>query len=199
MEPSVFTKLDASAQKAVLEDLKARAVSAGPTATTNKAKYKAAEKEIQKALDNPGALPNLNTIEIVTGRFGNETEWARLHEAGKKALYEKLKKEEARWEIISRTLDRIAVLHNPDQVAGGTGEIPPVPIPPGGEASVAEWEAYLDKLRPLLGAKRINSSIGASWPTRVDELYKHVAATYARAAWPIWKLQVDLQAVEESG
>ena len=73
---------------------------------------------------------------------------ARPTMAGIEALRQRLVTEDSRWSLISRTIDRLVVLHNPDQVAGGPGEIPNVPIPPAGH-TLEQWNQYFDQLSPF--------------------------------------------------
>ena len=59
-----------------------------------------------------------------------------------------------------------AILHNPDQVAGGKGNIPDfeqVPAPGEEDFDEDKWEAYQKKLEKFIGSSKVNSTIGGQW------------------------------------
>ncbi|HET6232745.1 MAG TPA: DUF4157 domain-containing protein [Longimicrobiaceae bacterium] len=197
MDATMLRALDHSARDAVLTQLRERASTSEATATTKKTQYQAAIAEIDAARA-AGRPVNRGLVEVVAGRYGNETEWRDLHSAGIEALYERLQRLDARWAIISRTLSRLAVLHNPDQVAGGPGEIPPIRIPPTSD-DVEAWEQYMSDLEAVIGAARVNSSIGSNWGHKMPDIYTDITGRYPQPGWPIWRLNFNLQAVQSAG
>lgn len=91
-----------------------------------------------------------------------------------------------------------AILHNPDQVAGGHGtvaDLTPVkkPTPPTNPADVAEvakfqadqkaWEDYKEKLSKFVGHSWINSIIGGSWGARMLTIKKELTGISRGTYW----------------
>ena len=197
-DEGLLKMLDADARSAALDELRKRANEALPVASTNRARYQAAIDEIDAARAE-GRRPNRDMLRVVTGRWGDEASWREIHEEGIRRLYERLKQEDGRWAAIAGSVEKLAVLHNPDQVAGGPGEIPEIPPPPM-DADDPRWPSYLDKLEAVVGASRVNSSIGALWRTRVDTVYSEVTSSqnYPAMSRPIWRLNLRLSAVEKA-
>lgn len=196
MNEDDYNKLDKSARQAVLEVLNERAKEAAETARTKEKQYLAAMKEIKAALA-ADRVPKASAIEVVTGRFGDETAWREKHREGLEALYDRFVEGDKRWKKIAKDTGYMAVLHNPDQVAGGPGEIPEIDIPPSSDDEAA-WEAYLDKLTQFIGAKRVNSAIGSAWGRKIDDVYKSVTGAYKQPGWPIWRLNFKFNTAEKS-
>src|SRR5262249_51430389 len=110
----------------------------------------------------------LSKAAKVVGRSGQEAEFARLHAEG---IKEVVAEREATkyWHGLKHWQGtRYALLHNPDQVAGGHGtidDLTPVkkPIPPDASANAADqqkyqddlkvWEKYKDELSKFIGQK----------------------------------------------
>jgi hypothetical protein len=198
MNEDDYIELDRSARNAVLEQLNERAQQAAATARQKEPLYRAAISEINAAMA-ADRVPDRGIIEIVTGRFGNEAAWRQAHREGIEALHARLLAEDSRWKQISRDASRLAVLHNPDQVAGGPGDIPDIDIPPPDtDRDSEEWDVYLDRLMQYIGASRVNSAIGSGWGHKIDDVYREVTGEYQQPGWPIWRLNFKLDAVEGS-
>ena len=141
------------------------------------------------------------------GRDGDEKDWAADHKGGKQAIVKQVLQLGGtikEWEgIVEKTKD-LAVLHDPDQIAGGHGEVPTFPIveePTGPDVTAdnrAAWLDYLSKVKSKLGVTKINSSLGSQWKTRIDELYSKVITDpeNPQAAYGIRKLNLELRPAE---
>ena len=197
-DETLLEMMDAHARQAVLGELRERATRALPVARTNRAQYQAAIDEIDAARAE-SRPPDRDILRVVTGRWGDEASWREIHAEGIRRLYERLKQEDQRWAAIAGSLERLAVLHNPDQVAGGPGEIPEIAPPPTDPAD-PRWPYYLDQLEAVVGASRVNSSIGALWRTNVNIVYTAVTSdeNYPPMSWPIWQLNLRLSAAEKA-
>jgi hypothetical protein len=64
--------------------------------------------------------------------------------------------------VVAYTKD-IAVLHNPDQVAGGYDRFPKLKMPRGPVANTPEWRYFFNRLFDCIGLSVVNSQIGFQW------------------------------------
>ncbi len=144
-----------------------------------------------------------------SARYDNVEEWKRRHAAAIKAIEADtafLK----RWEGLERNLKvSLALLHDPDQVAGGKGlfnldEFQVVSEPePGAPADVVQkWNDYITQVKGRLGPQYVNQRIGGfpgkgekpdGWPAHLNELKSYVTGNYPEAAYFIWQLSVALR------
>ena len=140
------------------------------------------------------------------GRDGNEGAWAAKHKAAKEELVKRVLKMDgtiAEWEGIVKSTGDLAVLHNPDQICGGEGDIEPFPVvkePTGADDTAdnrKDWEAYLERVKSHFGVLDINSSLGSQWKTEIGTLYTNVTSDpdNPEAAYGIRKLNVHLKPV----
>lgn len=140
------------------------------------------------------------------GRDGNEGAWAAKHKAAKEELVKRVLKMDgtiAEWEGIVKSTGDLAVLHNPDQICGGEGDIEAFPVvkePTGADDTAdnrKEWEAYLERVKSHFGVLDINSSLGSQWKTEIGTLYTNVTSDpdNPQAAYAIRKLNVHLKPV----
>jgi hypothetical protein len=116
------------------------------------------------------------------GREDGQSAWADKHRKAKEAIIRLIQQNDplvADWTGIVKETGDLAVLHDPDQIAGGHGDIDPLPVvkeptDPNDTDGHKEWRAYLAKVKSHLGVKDINSSLGSQWKTRITELYNAV-------------------------
>jgi hypothetical protein len=165
--------------------------------------------EIQGYID---ALPQISTglsggkmdtgaMKGAGGREDGQAAWARKHKAAKEALVKLISQNDglvAEWKDIVEKVGDLAVLHDPDQIAGGHGDIPPLPVVsaagPGDADGHAAWRKYLADVKAHLGVLDVNSSLGSQWKNSVEGLYKAVLADpdVCQEAYGILKLKVKL-------
>jgi hypothetical protein len=150
----------------------------------------------------------LSKAAKVVGRSGQEEEFQRLHAEGIRELSEdeQVKK---RWEglkVWGKT--NYALLHNPDQVAGGHGTIadltpvkqPTKPTTPNEadekkyQEDLKAWEKYKADLSKFVGQKWINSIIGGGWGSKIPSLRQEItkAANYTAPTFGLWLMHFKL-------
>jgi hypothetical protein len=151
---------------------------------------KEVEAEIQGYID---ALPEIATgqaggsvdptkLQGPGGREDGQSAWADKHRKAKEALVRLVQKNDplvAEWVGIVKETGDLAVLHDPDQIAGGQGDIDPLPVvkeptDPNDTDGHKEWRDYLAKVKSHLGVLDINSSLGSQWKDRITNLYNSV-------------------------
>lgn len=163
------------------------------------------------ATDDTQLQPALASAEVseFSARYDNVEEWKRLH----KEAIETIEADTAlmqQWEGLTTTLKvSLALLHNPDQVAGGKGlfdlsALQPVAKPgPGADAShVQRWNDYLQRVKDHLGPQYVNGRLGGfpgkgerpdGWPAHLGELKLHVTNHHPQTAHYIWRMSVSLR------
>jgi hypothetical protein len=148
------------------------------------------EAEIQGYID---ALPEITTgqaggvmdptkMQGAGGREDGQAAWADKHRKAKEAIVKLIQKNDplvAEWVGIVKETGDLAVLHDPDQIAGGHGDIEAMPVvkePTDANDTDGHqaWREYLAKVKSHLGVRDINSSLGSQWKTRIAELYNKV-------------------------
>lgn len=211
MDESLFEMLDESARVAVLRSLRDRGYSEIKTRIYSPARGRSGVRKRRRnyVQELGNIVPNLhkqerNGDEIIQieehrflrteeikqtrGRFGNEDVWREKHLDGIKELAK-----DPRWSELVKSSSDLPVLHNPDQVAGGFGQIPDIGDAPN--QGTPEWEEYLQKLRQYVGPGKVNSYIGwRFWPRVIMELQNQVISGYPQEAWAIWRMNVELNA-----
>jgi hypothetical protein len=145
---------------------------------------------------------------MVVGRSGQEQEFQRLHAEGIHEVAED-DKTKARWAgLHTWGKSQYALLHNPDQVAGGHGTIAsltPVkkPTPPATpneadqkryEEDLKAWEKYKADLGKFVGQKWINSIIGGGWGSKIPSLRVEItkASNYNAPVYGLWLMHFKL-------
>jgi len=116
------------------------------------------------------------------GRENGQAAWAAKHKKAKEALVKLIEKNDplvAEWVGIVKETGDLAVLHDPDQIAGGNGDILPLPVvkeptDPNDTDGHELWRKYLTDVKAHLGVKDINGSLGSQWKTRISTLYTAV-------------------------
>ncbi len=192
-------KLQARKQK-VEAALQALQASAGATSEAMKAALKQAvdaakdvtsvSAEIQGYLDaseqvaaaDAGSAVDPKKMAGAGGREDGQAAWANKHRKAKAALVKLLEKDDplvADWQDIVKKVGDLAVLHDPDQIAGGHGDIPALPVikepkTPSDSDGHEAWREYLAKVKSHLGVLDINSSLGSQWKTRIEKLHADV-------------------------
>jgi hypothetical protein len=148
----------------------------------------------------------LSKAAKMVGRSGQEKAFQAAHaEAIKKVAGDKAKAAGwKKWGVKAKSGH--ALLHNPDQVAGGHGAIDSLaplkkPARPGANASDAEWEKfdqaqdkYLEDLSKYVGHSVVNSVIGAGWANKIPELKLEVTKpdNYTAPIYGLWLLRFKL-------
>jgi hypothetical protein len=102
----------------------------------------------------------------ILGRMENEKS------ARKKAedALEDLRKSVKEWRTLAKTGSDLAILHNPDQVAGGYDEWSAMPKVPDDPTDAKAWEKYLSGLKKFFGPKNVNERIGTQWSAKIKEV-----------------------------
>jgi len=86
----------------------------------------------------------------------------------------------------------LAILHRPDQVAGGYDRFEKFEPPPEGEKS-PDWQKYLAKLKKMFGPADVNSNIGREWSKRIKSVVEDVKQkVVTHEAQPIHKLNLKI-------
>ena len=153
-------------------------------------------------------LATLSARARVTGRSGQEEEFQKLHAEGIQELTadEDLVK---RWKGIKTWgSSNYALLHNPDQVAGGHGtiaDLTPVkkPVKPKApteadrnqyQSDLEAWEKYKADLTKYVGQKQINSIIGGGWGKKIVEVKSNYinGANYTSPTFGLWFMDFKL-------
>jgi Domain of unknown function (DUF4157)/Novel toxin 15 len=133
------------------------------------------------AADSGGAM-DPKKMAGAGGRENGQAAWANKHRKAKAALVKLIKQNDplvADWQGIVDEVGKLAVLHDPDQIAGGQGEIPALPVikeprSPSDSDGHEAWREYLAKVKSHLGVLDINSSLGAQWKNHIEKLYTDV-------------------------
>jgi putative RNase toxin 15 of polymorphic toxin system len=102
------------------------------------------------------------------------------------------------WTGIVKEVGDLAVLHDPDQIAGGHGDIAPLPVvkeptDPNDSDGHASWRSYLAAVKSHLGVKDINGSLGSQWKQRIADLYNEITtdADCPQEAYPLRKVNAQ--------
>jgi hypothetical protein len=137
---------------------------------------KSTEAEIQGYIDagpeiavgQAGQKMDPSKLKGGGGREDGQTAWANKHKKAKAAIIKLIEQNDPLvqdWVGIVKEVGDLAVLHDPDQIAGGRGDIDPLPVvkepkDANDTDGHAAWRDYLTKVKSHLGVKDINGSIG---------------------------------------
>jgi hypothetical protein len=137
-----------------------------------------------------GEDPEIMQLKII-GRQGHE----RKVRDAVFAQLEKLRLSQANWSLLAGDASKLAILHRPDQVAGGYDRFEPLPPMPTNPTDDAGWKIYLNALKKMVGPQVVNKQIGEQWK---DQIYKVALpdvrkAVPANEAYPIHLLNFLLQ------
>jgi hypothetical protein len=149
---------------------------------------------------------NLSNAARMVGRSGEERIFNSIHkdEIDLLAQEKSDKNKWGAWGAKGKSLH--ALLHNPDQVAGGHGAIDPTstvkkPVRPAESASDAEWakynaehDAYKAALSKFVGNSWVNSIIGSGWGNKIPGLKAEItsAENYNPPVYALWMLNLKL-------
>ena len=101
----------------------------------------------------------------------------------------------AEWEGLANEAGDLAILHRPDQVAGGYDRFPLLQRPPGDDVNTPAWREYLANLRRLFGPADVNSTIGREWSRQVNGVFAKIRSqVVTQEAQPINRLNLRLSA-----
>jgi hypothetical protein len=96
------------------------------------------------------------------------------------------------WQELGNDASKLAVLHRPDQVAGGYDEFPVLVRPEEGE-NRPDWRKYLAALHKMFGRADVNSKIGSEWSRRITGAFTSVKSqVVTHEAQPINRLNLRL-------
>jgi hypothetical protein len=199
-------QLDPQARRACAEELRARCeehIAHGGRAT---ARLQAAADKLDEFLAGTGPWPDAELEGLegvgVLGRRGGEDDergFRAAHRDGIAALVTRLRAAGQAWNLTLSESGRFkeAILHNPDQIAGGVYQLPvfpAVPSPPvnGTQAEKDAYEAYLTRLKSYVGALPVNSSIGSQWKDKVQQAGIDVAAALPAPPRPIFTMNLNM-------
>jgi hypothetical protein len=144
----------------------------------------------------------------LVGRSGQEAEFRGLHEEGIKEVEAVFVNSKA-WENLYKWGgSTYALLHNPDQIAGGHGTIadfaplkkPTLPAHPNEadqkqyDQDLAAWKKYAEELSKFVGHKWINSIIGGGWGAKIPSLKADITndANYNAPLYGLWQINFKL-------
>jgi hypothetical protein len=101
------------------------------------------------------------------------------------------------WSELAKTGSDLAILHRPDQVAGGYDRFDPLPIPPGNaDYTDPRWKQYYADLRKLFGPKVVNELIGTQWKGQIEKVVAPLRQAIGVAiAYPIHRMNLALRVV----
>jgi hypothetical protein len=99
------------------------------------------------------------------------------------------------WSELAKIGSDLAILHRPDQVAGGYDFFDALPIPPGNaDFRDPRWKAYYAALRKLFGPKVVNELIGTQWKGQIEKVVAPLRQAIGVAlAYPIHRMNLTLK------
>ena len=141
---------------------------------------RALQVEIQSYIA-AGAM-DTSKIQGPGGRENARAAWSRKHSKAKEAIMKLIHANDpmvAEWVGIVRDVGDLAVLHDPDPIAGGHGDIEKLPVAkeptdPNDTDGHEEWRKYLLQIKAHLGVKDIHGSIGSQSKERIANLSDRV-------------------------
>jgi hypothetical protein len=147
------------------------------------------QEEIVKAVYE-GSTERMKTR--ILGRQDKEKKVRDKHEKNLKAFRVRQKD----WSAIAKSTSELAILHRPDQVAGGYDAFEKLKEPPASvtDYNDPEWMAYFAALRRMFGPAAVNSLIGKQWKKQIEGLATHmIEKVPARMSHPIYSLNLTLR------
>jgi len=146
--------------------------------------------------------------DILKARYEKSTEVMRQRILGRQDQEKKVRakhkknlegflKQQADWSELAKTGSDLAILHRPDQVAGGYDRFEELPIPPG-EVDLEDprWKTYFAGLRKMFGPKKVNELIGTQWKGQIEKVVAPLKqAIGAPPAYPIHRMNLTLKIV----
>jgi hypothetical protein len=135
--------------------------------------------------------PGLREVMVlrIGGRGGGERAARALYEQD----LERLLATTPEWWDLAQNAGELAILHRPDQVAGGYDYFEIIPRPPADDHDSQAWKKYLAQLRKLFGPANVNSKIGSDWSRLIKEVRANIAKqVVTQEAQPINRLNLRL-------
>ena len=141
------------------------------------------------------------------GRNSDNRPTRKQHADGMKAMVagsggradDELNQEFADWSALVRGIDDLVVIHTPDQIAGGPGDVAEIQPPPDLDTerinNTDVWKKYVIDLKKLFGPKAVNEAIGKGWEGKVHTLLEH-CNQIPQPAHPIHQMKVSLKGSE---
>jgi len=170
---------------------------------------KSTEAEIQGYIDAPpeiaaglaGQKMDTTKLQGAGGREDAQTAWANKHKKAKAAIMKLIEANDPlvqEWVGIVKEVGELAVLHDPDQIAGGHGDIEKLPVvkeptDANDTDGHAAWRDYLTKVKSHLGVKDINGSLGSQWKKQITVLQNAITADpdCPQEAYPLRKVNAQ--------
>jgi len=175
-----------------------------------------------RALNQPGQLGDVPDRDILApmkpsgrrrnigaeGRNSDNRPARKDHAVGMKGMVaasqgrandDEVNEEFEDWSALVRGIDDLVVIHTPDQIAGGPGNVEPIdPLPDADTERINNtkaWKEYVIKLKKLFGPKAVNEAIGKGWEGKVQTLLEH-CNTIPQPAHPIHQMKTSLKGSE---
>ena len=108
-----------------------------------------------------------------------------------------LVKEFEDWSTLVKSIDDLVVIHNPDQVAGGPGQVQGIPVPPDVDEEKTNnsdvWIEYVKSLKKLYGPKAVNETIGKGWDTNINSLQENITAAIPAESHALHQMDITLK------
>ena len=153
--------------------------------------FRAPSKEILKARYDNSTEPMRTRI---LGRQDKEKAVRDLHKNNLDAFLKRQKD----WSRLAKTGSDLAILHRPDQVAGGYDAFEKLEEPPAAVTDFNDplWITYFQDLRKFFGPAKVNSLIGTQWKGQIEQLAAHMkAAVPSRLSYPLYQMDLKLKIV----
>jgi hypothetical protein len=139
-------------------------------------------------MDEDGGTISAMIVRDLVGRSNEQSKWRQVKQADlEKVAASMVKKWQGLYPMDNADpLKGLAILHNPDQVAGGERNIP----------------EDLDHLSDALGPSVVNSALGRSWglqetdsiqPNAATQLEQQILQLFPEASWPLYQMNVVLE------
>jgi len=221
-----FSRLDSDARVQVIQErqaqlAKAQSVARGKSrvAMRNKAAAELERSRQENAAGNVD-VPDSNILSPrnkqgrgrnigAEGRVGDNRAISRPHEqsGGAQAVANaannrggpdpRLVKEFEDWSALVKSIDDLVVIHNPDQVAGGPGNVKGITPPPDVDEEKTNnsdvWINYVISLKQLYGPKVVNETIGKGWDTNINSLQSDINAAIPAESQALHQMDIELK------
>jgi hypothetical protein len=162
-----------------------------------------------------GKVSKLLGAGKLSGRSDHEIIFRRVHEEGLKEAMIQLS-DENKWKgLRDRGKKSYSVLHNPDQVNGGYGDISPLePIGPMKkpelpknpteaekeqyDEDMKKWDLYVEKLKSFVGPSRVNSVLAGN-ADKIPEVKPAITSkpNYNPPVYGLWKMNFKIDQLYE--
>lgn len=132
----------------------------------------------------------------IRGRQGHER---KVRDSILQKDLERLIATQKSWLGLAALSSELAILHRPDQVAGGYDRFEKLPKRPSHDDDFEGWKVYLAALKKMFGPGEVNSDIGKQWTKEV--VYNRALGDVRKAvpvkvSYPIHRLNFTLMVVD---